>query len=87
MRGLLLLSLCLPLVSACHVNPVTQAGWFRKTEIGDVGGGVDSVSLWLAILGLALAPVTAVAGALVYQHILRPRRIVKENGNHVGRNE
>lgn len=49
-----------------------------------VGGGTDSIALWLAIISLFLLPVTALAGALVYQHILRPRRIVKENGNHAG---
>ena len=86
MRSWLLLSLCLLLGSACRVDPMTQTGWFKKTAttVGNVGGGGDSVALWMAIISLFLLPVTAVAGALVYQHILRPRRIVKENGNHNG---
>lgn len=45
-----------------------------------IGGGGDSVALWMAILCLAAQPITAVAGALLYQHMLRPRRIRKENG-------
>ena len=47
-----------------------------------IGGGGDSVALWVAILCLAAQPVTAVAGALLYQHMLRPRRIRKENGTN-----
>lgn len=99
MRSLLLLSLYLPLVSACQVDPnlkaTAQVGWFKRTAttIGDIGGGVDSVALWLAIAGLVLLPVASIVGALIYQHVLRPRRIVKEsspalagngNGKHDG---
>jgi hypothetical protein len=86
MRSLLLLSLCWLLGSACRVDPMTQTGWFKRTAttIGDIGGGTDSVALWLAIILLFLLPVTALAGALVYQHILRPRRIVRENSKHNG---
>lgn len=47
-----------------------------------IGGGGDSVALWLAILALAAQPITAVVGALLYQYMLRPRRIRKENGTH-----
>ena len=86
MRGLRLTSLFLLLVNGCSVNPLTQAGWFKKTatKIGDIGGGGDSVALWLAIMGLVLLPLASLAGALIYQHVLRPRRIVKENGNAGG---
>ncbi len=45
-----------------------------------IGGGGDSVALWMAVLGLATQPLMAVAGALMYQHVMRPRRIRKENG-------
>ena len=47
-----------------------------------IGGGGDSVALWMAIICLAVQPITAVAGALLYQHKLRPRRIRKENGTN-----
>ena len=43
-----------------------------------VGGGTDSISLGLAILGLAVQPVTVILGALAYQYILRPRRMERE---------
>jgi len=81
MRSSLLLSLCWLLGSACRVDPMTQTGWFKKTTtaMGDIGGGGDSVSLWLAIAGLVLLPIASLAGALIYQHVLRPRRIMNES--------
>jgi len=97
MRGLLLLNMFLLLVSGCSVNPLTHAGWFKKATTtattGDIGGGGDSVALWLAIAGLVLLPIASIAGALIYQHVLRPRRIMNEsspaqagkgNGKHNG---
>lgn len=51
----------------------------------NVGGGSDSIALWLAILGLGIAqPATALVGALAYQYVLRPMRIGKENGKTNG---
>jgi hypothetical protein len=80
MRLLLLLSLYLPLVSGCHVNPTTKAVW-KETTTGDIGGGGDSVALWLAIAGLVLLPIASLAGAMIYQHVLRPRRIMSESSS------
>lgn len=45
----------------------------------DVGGGGDSIALWMAILGLIVTPVL---GAVLYKYGFRPFRLWRErNGN------
>jgi hypothetical protein len=72
-----------PIASTTKETTVTQnesPGATGGDKLSLTGGGTDSIALWLAIVSLGLAPVTAVAGAKVYEGILRPRRLVKENG-------
>jgi len=76
---------------SCKADPNLQTGVFTKTatSVGDVGGGTDSIALWLSILGLILLPVASLAGGLYYAQILRPRRIARQveeqrNGTHAG---
>jgi len=72
---------------ADFLSPETQTKISPSQHVESGGSGVQGVAfageeglaLWLAILGLVAAPVT---GALAYEHIFRPRRIVKENGYH-----
>lgn len=51
-------------------------------EVGSIGGGGDSVALWLAIVGLIVTPVL---GAVLYKYGFRPFRLWREkNGNGNG---
>jgi hypothetical protein len=85
MAILTLLAFLLPSCATAHedairITPETTVGYRGgevSTEIASrVGGGTDSIALWLAIVGLVATPIL---GALLYQHGFRPRRLRKEN--------
>ena len=85
--------LLLTLPSLAALTGCKALGWIKTTiepglgpkgELnvgGNVGGGGDSVALWLAIGALTLSPIL---GGLFYPMILRPLRRWLENTN--GRN-
>lgn len=88
---LLCLTGCLELGCAVVEKPEVEVGVtaeisaalasFRKEmNVGDIGGGGDSIALWLAITALAVSSVMgAVGGGKIYEHVFRPRRIKREN--------
>ncbi len=82
----LLLTLVLSSCAALSKSPIEGTVGFRggdrDVDVGSVGGGGDSVALWLAILGLIVTPVL---GAVLYKYGFRPLRIWREkNGNGNG---
>ncbi len=89
----LLLTLVLSSCAAVPITvpieaPIEATVGFRggDQEIGSVGGGGDSIALWLAIIGLVVTPVL---GAGLYKYAFRPLRIWKEkngNGHSTGKN-
>lgn len=78
-------------LSSCATIPITapieaMVGYRGgDREVGSIGGGGDSVALWLAILGLIVTPFL---GAILYKYGFRPFRLWREkngNGNGNGR--
>lgn len=81
-------SLLLLALSSCAAIPIkapieAMLGYKGgDREVGSIGGGGDSVALWLAILGLIVTPIL---GAILYKYGFRPFRLWRErNGNGNG---